>query len=107
MAMTTTAILLSLLCASPLLPDPVTTTKTIKKDKTESVFSGDGTACKTITVKNASTAGHIEVTIRWADGSTTGPITLEPGEEHPIVCLVENIDVKAVGADATVETTIH
>lgn len=103
-------VLCSLLASPALLPtadDPVVTTTKIPKGQTEPVYTGDGTACKTIKVDNKSTAGNIEIKITFANGSEGDAIEIGAGESHPVVCNVQKITAKANGADATVEVTIQ
>jgi hypothetical protein len=104
--------LLALLLAIPSVPtsppipaDPVVTTVKIKSIKTETIFTGDGTVCATIKVDNKGTQGHIEIKITYANGSEGNAIEIGAGQSLPVICNVQKITAKAVGADTTVETT--
>jgi hypothetical protein len=97
---------LSLGSALPLLADPVTTTTKIAKGKSEQLYEGDGSVCKTLKVANTGTQGSIQVRITYQNGSEGSPIEVGAGNSLPIVCNVEKVTAKAVGADATVETTV-
>jgi hypothetical protein len=97
---------LALAPALPSADDPVVTTTAIKSGKTETIYTGDGTVCRTIKVDNKGTQGHIEIKITYANGSEGPAIEINAGNSLPVVCNVQKITAKAVGGDTTVETTV-
>lgn len=83
---------------------PASGTKTVGQNE-EPVASGDGETCKTVTLTNNSTGETIQVRCEWGDGTTTGWITLAPGEAHPFVCAFEKITGRCVQRTAAGEET--